>query len=239
MDRCENDLAAAFAPELRYYSGDEVGREPHWAARKAPSTHIYIIYLLSYYRDAGNNSFGCHLPPPTHDPSCDGHNGDSENIQLEVYYNEFTQHWLLHSATYSAHNSFNMYTRITAAYPFMLEYPAKLGGIPEELKLPQGKHANYRDKSTCNAGGTGGSDNCTSVNTSARVAASANLNIGSRGVHTAAQDCMASSNPSYQYYGSGRQECYWTNRRFRGWIPTTVGGDDSDPYNPILDLAGF
>ena len=32
-DFCEKNLAAAFAPELYYYSGDNVKREPRWAAR--------------------------------------------------------------------------------------------------------------------------------------------------------------------------------------------------------------
>jgi hypothetical protein len=235
FDRCESDLAAAFAPELRYYSGDEIGREPHWAARKAGTNHIYLIYLLSYYRDAGNTSFGCSLP--FHDTSCGGHNGDSENIQLEVYYNPSSQHWLLHSAAYSAHSSFNTFVRGTAAYP-ALQYPAKFGAYPRAY-VSQGKHANYGSQSSCNGGGTISSDDCRLVNTSARVYAAGIVNIGSRAVHTPSQHCMTSTNPAYQYYGSGRQECYWTNTRFRGWIPTTVGGADSDPYSPILAAAGF
>jgi hypothetical protein len=196
--------------------------------------HVYIVYLISYYRDAGNNSFGCGLP--FHDPTCDGHNGDSENIQLDVYYNEGTQHWLLDHAAYSAHTSFNNFLRGSGGYATGLEYPAKPGGYPRTY-VSQGKHANYGSRFSVLLGL--GSDDCRQVNTSTRLYAGSNVNIGSRAVHTTAQDCMPSSDPSYQYYGSGRQECYWTTRRFRGWIPMTVGGADSDPYEPILRNAGF
>jgi hypothetical protein len=84
-------------------------------------------------------------------------------------------------------------------------------------------------------GRTGGQQN----NASARVAAGAYLNIGSRAQTGTSSDCMASSNPLYQYYGSGRTECYWTTKRFRGWIPYSIGGADSDPYSPILSSMGF
>ncbi len=191
-DRCERDIAAAFAPELRYYNYDEVGREPHWAARKSGTNHVYVVYLLSYYRDAGNTSFGCGVP--FHDPSCDGHNGDSENIRLDLYYNSSTQHWLLDNAAYSAHTSFNNFVRGTGAYPTALEYPAKLGGYPRAY-VSQGKHANYGSQSSCNGGGFLSSDDCRLVNTSVRLYAGSNVNIGSRASHTLLQDCMTSSNP--------------------------------------------
>ncbi|MGH9959287.1 MAG: hypothetical protein ACREBC_19545 [Pyrinomonadaceae bacterium] len=76
-------------------------------------------------------------------------------------------------------------------------------------------------------------------NTAARLAAYGLLNLGSRAVHLPGQDCMASANPSSTYYGSGRQECYWTTRNFRGWIPTTVGGAEALPYSTILSDHGF
>ncbi|HXF96112.1 MAG TPA: hypothetical protein VNI61_08405 [Gemmatimonadales bacterium] len=121
-DFCEKNLALAFAPELFYWSADNVGREPYWVARGDIETEKVVIgYLLSYYRDEGSPSHACDFPPPFYPPSCDGH----------------------------------------------------------------------------------------------------------------------SRNPPHEYYGSARQECYWTIVRFRGWIPITIGGDDSDPYSPLLAFMGF
>jgi hypothetical protein len=47
-ERCEADLARAFAPQLYYYKFDEVGREPYWVAMKAEGAQRAVIgYLLS------------------------------------------------------------------------------------------------------------------------------------------------------------------------------------------------
>ena len=75
------------------------------------------------------------------------------------------------------------------------------------------------------------------VNTAARVETATFWNIGSRAARLI--DCVASRNSSYEYYGSGKLECYWTDQRFRGWIPLNVGGADSDAYSPQLGLMGF
>lgn len=243
-DFCEKHLAAAFAPELYYSSGDDVRREPRWAARLAPVDKVRLAYLLSYYRDEGSNSFGCNLP--FHPSSCDGHNGDSEGIYLQVYYNDATQHWVLDSAWYSQHTSYgtdgrardpNNYSIYTEEFA-PLVYPSHSGAYPRAY-VAEGKHANYAHVYECNGGGDYGTDTCEHVNTADRVAAGASLNIGSRGSHSTGQDCMASANPAYEYYGSGRLECYWTEARFRGWIPTTIGGADADPYTTKLQSMSF
>jgi hypothetical protein len=236
IDRCERDIAAAFAPQLYYYEFDEVGREPHWVARKVSLGKVMIGYLLSYYRDAGSTAFACSIPGAP--SSCHGHNGDSEAIFLQVYYNERTKHWILDEARYSQHGELVLFTRGAQPFPLQLLYPGGAGRYPRAY-VSQGKHANYESKTACNNGGTLDIDTCTSVNTGARVVAGGQLNLSSRSVHTSLQDCMESANPSYVYYGSGRKECYWTNQNFRGWIPTTVGGAESDPYSPVLSVMGF
>ena len=35
---------------------------------------------------------------------------------------------------------------------------------------------------------------------------------------------VASRDPSYEYYGGGRTECYWAEKMFRGWVPDNIGG---------------
>lgn len=241
-DFCEKNLAAAFAPQLYYYSADEVGREPHWVAKPLSASLVRIGYLLSYYRDAGNNSFGCSLPGAP--SSCNGHNGDSEGIYLDVIYSSSTGHWMLRTAHYSAHESIRPYDAVKCTFIssdvgcVLLEYPNKYRGYPRAY-VSQGKHANYANRYECDNGGFGGADICDRLNTAARVVSGAILNLGSRAVHTPAQDCMESSNPSFTYYGSGKTECYWTTRNFRGWIPFTIGGDSSSPYSTQLSTMGF
>lgn len=237
-DDCEEWLAVAFSPQLYYYSYDLVGREPHWVARPV-GARVRLGYLLSYYRDEGSSAWVC--GPGTILPgtsSCNGHNGDSEFIILDVSYNSTTMHWVLNTAFLSQHGSAVSYDRGTNAYPTQFYYPQRLGGYPR-VWVSEGKHANYSSRSECNAGGFLNVDTCVDNNTSAQVESAYFLNIGSRIGHTNAQDCMTSSNPNYIYYGSGRVECYWTEKRFRGWIPTTVGGADSDPYSPILASMGY
>ena len=238
---CETNLAAAFAPELYYWAYDEVGREPYWAARTVlpyNADTVKIAYLIGYYRDAGSPAYICHVPWlifPV-DPSCNGHNGDSEAIILKVYYNVSTQHWVLALAKYSQHSSYGVYDKGNKAYPTQLTYPSHPGTYPRAY-VSEGKHANYRSKNECNAGGTANTDTCTSVDTPARLATGGAYNLGSNGVRLI--DCVGSRDPSYIYYGSGRQECFWSTRNFRGWIPTTVGGDESDPYSDRLAAEGF
>ena len=129
------------------------------------------------------------------------------------------------------------YGRTTKAYPTQLFYPWRLGGYPRSY-VAQGKHANYATQSECNAGGLFGTDTCESVNTWALVEAGVLLNIGSRG--TPWVDCVTSRNPGYEHYGSSRLECYWTTEDFRGWVPMTIGGGDSEEsYTDILGNRGF
>jgi hypothetical protein len=82
-------------------------------------------------------------------------------------------------------------------------------------------------------------DNCDQGDTAARVEFSAFWNIGSTAVPFI--DCVTSRNPNYEYYASGRPECYWSPVSFRGWVPLTVGGGSADPYDYAgqLALMGF
>jgi hypothetical protein len=237
-DLCEERLAWEFAPQLRYWSGDNVGREPYWVARPAGVDEVLIGYLLSYYRDEGSATYICGLP--FHHFSCDGHNGDSEAIFLNVYFDWSSRHWVLKIAFYSQHGDFGMYARgVDDAYPLQLYYPSHPGTYPRSY-VSQGKHANYAGQQECNNGGVLGTDTCVQVNKVARVYAGLEVNLGSHAVHRTDQDCVVSRNTSYEYYGSGRQECYWTTTpSFRGWIPTTIGGAVAPPYSPMLQDWGF
>jgi hypothetical protein len=235
-DYCEKQLSLAFAPELYYWSADDVRREPYWVARRTPEGNIYIGYLPAYYRDTGSMAWGCKIAPWIH-PSCGGHNGDAEAIFLLVGYNSETSHWVLNYAKLSQHEAYGEYfTPPGDSYPPILTYPSHPGTYPR-VWVSMGKHANYATREECNAGGPLGTDTCTGNNAAARLEWSNWWNLGAS-AHPL-RDCVASRNPGYEYYTSGRLECFWSGSRFRGWIPEYVGGLDSDPYGPRLRSEGF
>jgi hypothetical protein len=222
LNRCETALTAAFAPELNYAGDDDTRRQPHWAARPIGQGKVRLAYLLSLYRDLGTP--GCDLGLVL----CGGHYGDSETLVLGVYYHGPTQHWLLDLAVYSAHGVYNVYPRFFAPYPSM-NYPAKAGGYPRAFLALQ-KHAGYRSDRECDDGELG-LDECL-TDTRVRVAAGPALDLGSRAVHTASQDCVAGATAA----SAARTECYWTERPFGGWQGRTPKGG---AYSSILGFFGF
>lgn len=86
-DMCEYRLARAFAPMLRVSADDsDVTREPYWVVTYRPedfhigiTDHVSIMYLLAYHTDYGF--------------WWTGHEGDSEFIIVDLFYNENTLHW--------------------------------------------------------------------------------------------------------------------------------------------------
>lgn len=236
-DHCEHILAAAFAPQLYYLLGDNVAREARWAARPEGAM-VRIGYLLSYYRDEGSTSWWCGPGNPL-EPSCMGHNGDSEAIFLRVYYDEAHQHWILDTAWYSKHTQFKDYPRGSQAYPLAVRYPETKGGYPRAY-VSQGKHANYNSQSACDFGGDLWTDTCDGNDTGVRVETNGQWgNIGSRAVPFV--DAVTAQSPSHPYYGSGAVEWYWTDvGYFAGWYPDWVGGPvANDSYGNILARQGF
>ncbi len=219
---CESSLAAAFAPELAYAASDRTTREPRWAARRLGNGKVRLVYLLSLHFDLG--TYGC----PFGLVACGGHYGDSETIVLDVYYKSSSQHWVLDQAIYSAHGFYNIYPRFLSAYPSM-NFPAQKGGYPRAFVALR-KHALYRSDTECDDGELG-LDEC-KADTFARVASTGSLNIGSRGSHTATQDCGRST----VFTSSTAIECYWTVRDFGGWQGKSPKGG---PYSSVLSFFGF
>lgn len=227
-------MIAAFSPELYYWFYDAIGREPYWAARWNGAGKIRLVYLLSYYEDLGSDSFGCTIPPFSQ--LCLPHHGDSEVIVLDVYYVSTKEHWLLNTAFLSQHGSYVPFDRGVKNYPIQLTYPTKAGGYPR-VYVAEKKHANYPSVDACNSGGQFGTDTCEDVNTAARDSYGAIYNIGSDAHRLI--DCVTSRNPSYQYFGEARTECYWTSQDFRGWVPARIAGTAATAYSEILSDLGF
>lgn len=221
-DGCEHALAAAFAPELAYSSTDRTTREPRWAARPLGRGKVRVAYLLSLHFDLG--TYGC----PFGLVLCGGHYGDSETIVLDLYYKSTSRHWVLDQAVYSAHGLYNVYPRLLSAHPSM-NFPARKGGYPRAFVALR-KHALYRSDTECDDGELG-LDEC-KADTFQRVPSGASLDIGSRAVHSEAQDCVRSA----VFSSSIAVECYWTNRPFGGWQGKTP---KAGAYDAVLSFFGF
>ena len=122
-DECETMLAAAFNPELRYSSHDEVwGGEPVWVAKAQLVFNqsvgfqnvVRIMYMPAYYNDLGNpydcwKGFWDYFVHFLGWGDCAGHYGDSEAILLDVRYEPGSQHWILNSAYLSQHTGYQWF----------------------------------------------------------------------------------------------------------------------------------
>lgn len=245
--RCENDLAAAFAPYMRHHSGDNVDRQGYWAARPIMNgQQVQIIYMFGYYVDEGvqgNNDYLACKAVTFWEVlgECDGHSGDSEWVVLNVYYNGATEHWLLDKAVLSHHLGKITASRGVKEYPTGFAYSRRLGADPI-IWVAQGKHANYPSQSACDAGNGGGYlvdllfsfDTCGGNNLFFRASTGGPRNIGSNG--TRLLNCVASQDPFHQDPVRD-PECFWTAQYFFGWqIDQTT---HADGYKFALKDIGF
>src|SRR6266480_3525513 len=172
-NRCEDALAAAFAPGLvvaRDCNYDEgVGRqggEYYYGVQPyqdGSNTVVRIAYLPAYYWDCGSPTQGP-FPLPDVCPGCfaDGHDGDSEFFIVDVQFNDTTRHWETRQIFLSAHCG-------TPTGQRCMWYPdpastfswvdGTVRGAPI-IWVADGKHGNYSSREDCDAGGLAGSDTC-------------------------------------------------------------------------------
>lgn len=268
-DECEYTLALSFRPEMSFGPGDDVRREPRWAAEwlggEAETRTVRIAYLPSYWMDMGDGGAShsnCEtfslFPVPGFLMSletCGGHAGDSEWIRLDIRYNATSQHWYVAGALYSAHEwhvDFQLLTDSTLrsvpeswpSYAADVEYIDKRGGYPRAYVADR-KHANYPTRQFCNDHGgvdqgvNSASDSCTLPRTLERLEVSMAQNIGSRAYPFI--NCVATQRLDHPSYGGGKQECYWSSwANFAGWFNTSGGGGSADPYGiHLYNYFGF
>ena len=258
-DFCENWIGTAFAPQLYYWNGDYVDREPRWALRSLTpgGDKVRIAYLFSYYRDEGPVIW-C----PLGGEICNGHNGDSEMIVVDLrYVGGVKQHWVTDSAFFMQHEWMGYVKRLPGdIYPtdiyvatlvwdggsFVIEnipwdppleatYPDRPGGYLRVF-VSQGKHASFFHAEECRHAAHG-YDRCESLNSLARLAVDWNNNLGSG--WSPFTDCVGAASPAHPYYGSEREECYWQEVPFRGWFPESIGGGQAGAYAAKLAAWGF
>ncbi len=236
-DYCEQLLSMNFRPELRYSRyHDDIRGERYWVARPDGTGHILVGYLFAYYRDLGSVQWGCAEPhyPGEEDWGC--HNGDSESIWQLISYVPDNHHWLLNTAYYSHHKDWNVSSLKPRVEYADVDYPTHPGAYPRAWVAEQ-KHANYLTQNDCGASSYFGHDDCTEDDTLARFDWGNSWNIGSQS-HPFI-DVVTSRDPSYEYYGLGRTESFWTDKRFRGWVPDSIGGGDASSYHSKLVTYGF
>lgn len=268
-DECEFALALVFRPELSFSVGDELRREPRWAAQwvdgESESRTVRIAYLLSYWMDLGDGgtsqstcSIFALFPVPgllSSLDTCGGHAGDSEWIRLDVTYNIDSEHWFVSDAALSAHewdvdfqlgqdSTLRSVVEVFPSYVTSMEYGDRKGGFPK-VYVADRKHANYPTKQYCEdhrgvkKGLNSMSDTCTLPRYTERLAVSSNQNIGSRSHQFI--NCVSTQRSDHPNYGSSLQECYWSSwSNFRGWFDTSGGGGHATAYSfQLYDHFGF
>lgn len=259
-DYCENLLAERFRPALSFSAYDcDTGQEPYWAAKAFPAQGnvVRVAYLFAYYRDCGIQDpqpLGCSvqvlggtlltfnglLPsysigplPVSPEPLCDGHQGDSEFLILDLAYDPYTYHWYVKRGFFSAHwGTGGDHSRLVGTGG--IEYPEKYGGYPK-VWAAEGKHANYPSRSACSNDG-GIYDTCHSnPDAATRIRHSKYYNVGSARANFISQGTCVTGGRLVAYYpwlyGT---ECFWIpGNTFAGWSPYPLT-TDATPYYTIL-----
>lgn len=263
-DHCETYLGEQFRPSLRISVIDcDAGMEPYWAAKAFPDQGnvVRIAYLFSYYRDCGvapssgaectalhaGETFVVRIGlaavlnlPFSAEPRCDGHQGDSEFITVDLRYNGTSQHWYVASAFYAAHFATDG-DASEALDGGALEYPNKGGGYPR-VWVAHGKHGSYRSRTACNNGGAFDLDDCNEsyAGTDPRMAwFGVAHNVGSNARNAINPGTCVQGGRLVQYYPNQYGlECYWQpGNTFAGWSPYPIANDAS-PYHSVL-MAKF
>lgn len=244
-DYCEKVLAAGFAPIMKYDVADDVRRQSYWAARPLGSGQVRIVYAIGYYYDLGVASeayYECITSTIANLlSSCDGHNGDSEWVALDVTYNASTQHWNVTHASLSKHET--VIGTWGSPYASGLEYPYHPGAAPR-IWVALKKHANYTSRSTCNAGSGVPDpfsflfpfDTCQGNGSEFVVDALGSRNLGSDSIRLL--DCVQSNDPFHQGNPPPTTECFWSGANFLGWNSVIQGSATKD-YGSILRNLGF
>jgi hypothetical protein len=212
-DNCELRLAQAFAPMLRFSSGEDCpGGEAYWGAKFFDDWYPYntgnfvrIAYLMAYYMDCGTG----------------GHTGDSEFIQLRITFVGATKHWKLVDSWISAHASDGLVGANRSTWGNVFEWPSGRKYSYPRIYVAENKHAHYRSSTAC----TNGADTCNGFTDAGRFRVWSGNNIGN--FHKPLKNCVASMKNALSPV-----ECFWSGTDFGGW---RNGTPSSSPYKGYLN----
>lgn len=215
-DHCETELAKGFAPTMKFDPGDAncSGGEPLYGAKYFLNGRVRLAYLAAYYEDCG---YADDLPG--YPQGSTSHHGDSEFIMVEVEFDAAKQRWVMRHMFLSAHYLED--GPIAFVYPgdrseWVKAQDAQWGfkqlGNPV-VWVALWKHGSFKSKFSCDTA----QDDCSSFPVVVRFPIVPGRNVGSRDVHACRESALRAP-------GSGRTECFYTEKPFRGWFHTTGGG---------------
>ncbi|HEX2189846.1 MAG TPA: hypothetical protein VHG51_13145, partial [Longimicrobiaceae bacterium] len=159
-DRCEHELAAAFAPLLvvdeRECGWDpglrRLGGEYLYAVQRRPSGGgMRIVYMPAYYRDCGWTLPVCIVTRWI----CRGHAGDSEAAVVDVAFDPAARRWTAERVFLSAHCHGRSAGRCRWYEGAELERFAWADGPPRGAPVvwvAHGKHGGYPTAAECDTG---------------------------------------------------------------------------------------
>jgi hypothetical protein len=252
-DRCEHDLAAAFAPLLRVderecgWDGSvapaRLGGEYLYAAQRPPSGEgVRIAYLPAYYRDCGWRLPACRLTGWL----CESHAGDSEMIAVDLAFDARTGRWTTRRVFLSAHCHGRSDGRCRWYEGRDLERFSWADGVPRGAPVvwvAHGKHAGYPTAAECDTGHWG-YDGCRGNRAAYRFpVASPRQNAGSRArpfPHGSGDECIGVEEAGWgsDAAGGAARECIWDPAaRFRGWQGGVAGATGYGRY--LREVAEF
>ena len=249
-DRCELELAAAFAPELVIDPNDCL-----WHAEASPprlrggylfaaqplGAIVRIAFLPAYHRDCGWSGVACAMRAGR----CGSHSGDSELILVDVA-PLGTNRWRTTAVFLSAHcfgNSAGRCRWYRAENLSSFDWiDARSFGAPR-VWVATGKHANYPTSRSCDAGHWF-LDSCDHNSLRVRFPVlTSRQNIGSRARPLPEPDgCMDSDNLPLGAEGvdRGSRECVWNGSQpFRGWQTSNHGNSPTAYARYLTRIAGF
>ncbi|HEV2146254.1 MAG TPA: hypothetical protein VGR37_02465 [Longimicrobiaceae bacterium] len=255
LDRCEHDLAAAFAPVLRVDEREcgwdesvapgRIGGEYLYAVQRRPSGDgLRIAYMPAYYRDCGWSLPVCRLTPSV----CEGHAGDSEMVALDVAFDPRTARWETRRVFLSAHCHGRSAGRCRWYEGRGLERFSWADGVRRGAPLvwvAHGKHGGYPTAAECDTGHWG-YDGCRGNRTAYRFpVASPRQNAGSRThpfPHGSGEECIGPREAGWRsdVPDPAARECFWDPAaRFRGWQGAEAGAGATGYGRYLREVAGF
>lgn len=253
-DRCEDELAAAFAPELRVdpsecgfdrsVSPARPGGEYLYAVQRSHDTRqIRIAYLPAYYVDCGWSGPKCALTSEM----CEGHTGDSEFMIVELGFNATTPGWIVQGVFLSAHchgrsDGRCRWYRDAALHRFQWigESARRNGPV---VWVARGSHAAYPGRGDCDTG-FWQFDTCDNNTLAVRFPVRTRAqNLGSRSrPFMGASDCTVPGRGGWlsTLADASVAECFWTSAKpFRGWQRVHQGTPPTPYDRPLRERAGF
>lgn len=220
-DLCEFQLAQAVAPVLVIRTGGcsrQQGTTPErlgggylFAVQRVDSV-FRVAFLPAYFRDCGWSGVKCLVPWV----SCEGHNGDSEFIVVDVRHESADSQWRPQRMFLSAH-CFGRTTKSCRWYEARDLSEFEWSGSSPVVWVSEGRNANYMSQEACDQGHRS-LDTCDNHDGRYQFPVHEDHNIGSRDAPSHPDGCISGAFLKEPRAEPDAVECFWdADGRFRGW----------------------